>query len=182
MKSSVNATWDSLLESLANLQDEVSQSNNRDREPIAASLHTLSLALSGLSLAWQDIARQIPDEDAEVESSGFTPQRTYTRPLAAALLELGSATPTAAIQRVGEIMAGQLTDGDLGLLPKSRLVRWENNVRFARDMLCRRGLLCPPVRGVSSRWKLTPEGEKWARSADPLIPEFTDPNQGTFAL
>ena len=81
MKSSVNTTWENLLESLANLQDEVSQSSHRDRACIAGSIHTLSLALSGLSMAWHDIARQLPDEDPEAASPGFTPQRNYTRPL-----------------------------------------------------------------------------------------------------
>ena len=75
-------------------------------------------------------------------------------------------------------MADQLTEGDKDLLPKSRLVRWETNVRFARDMLRQRGMIFPP--DGTSRWHLTPAGETWARTPQaplPDAPEKLDPNQ-----
>lgn len=178
MKTAINATWEDLLESLATYEDELRASTPKNAEA-CASLHTLLLALTGLGRVWQEVARQIPDpapepSTAEDNDSRFTPQRAYARPLAKALLELGAPRLSPAIQRVGELMAGQLTAGDNGLLPKTRKIRWETNVRFARDLLRQRGLLVPP--DGSNRWKLTPAGEKWARSGDPL-PEITDPAQ-----
>lgn len=184
MKNTITTTWENLIESLVALEDDLRSSNLKQSESHAASVHTLALALTGLGRAWQQVERQIPDATPSDENDNrYTSQRALVRPLARALLELGRTTPSAAIQRVGEIMGDTLTAGDRGLLPKSRLVRWENNVRFARDILRQRGFLVPP--DGSSRWKLTPEGEKWARTPDaplPEAPEKSDPNQSTFTF
>jgi len=179
MKTTIETTWENLLETLSILRDEVSHSSHRDGVAIAASIHTLSLSLSGLGKAWHDIARQLPDE-TDKNTPGLTLQRAYARPLAAALLELGSVPPFAAIKRVGELMRDQLTDGDHQLLPKSRLVRWEVNVRFARNMLRERGLVNQP--DGSSHWKLTQEGERWARAIRAPLPEIKDANQAMLSF
>lgn len=176
MKTTITTTWEHLLESIIALEEEQGSSKQKNATTNAASLHTLALALAGLGRAWQEIEKHITDPKSSDEGdSRYTPQRVYTRPLATALLALGSSSPAAAIGRVGEIMANQLTAGDKDLLPKSRLVRWETNVRFARDMLRQRGLLYPP--DGTSRWHLTAAGEKWARSSEPL-PAIVDANQG----
>jgi hypothetical protein len=179
MKNVITANWEDLLESLSDYEEELRTSGPATADATCASLKTLCHALSGIGRAWQEIARQIPDPAPEstapeADDTRFTPQRAYTRPLAKALIELGAPKVSPAIRRVGELMAGQLTAGDLGRLPKSRQIRWETNVRFARDMLRARGLLVPP--DGSNRWKLTPAGEKWARSSEPL-PELGNPDQ-----
>lgn len=184
MKTAITATWEDLFESLSTFEEEVRSSASQNADASCASIKILSLALAGLGRAWQEIARQIPDpapEPATPETANtrFTPQRAYTRPLALALLELGAPRLSPAIKRVGELMAGELTVADHGLLPKTRQIRWDTNVRFARDMLRQRGLLVPP--DGSHRWKLTPAGEKWARSSDPL-PELDNPDQTYLAL
>jgi len=184
MKNAITATWEDLLESLATLEDEVRASAHKNADASCASIQTLSLALSGLGRAWQEVTRRIPDPAPELQlpndaDSRFTPQRAYTRPLAQALLELGAPRLSPAIQRVGELMASQLTAADYEPLPKTRQIRWDTNVRFARDMLRQRGLLVPP--DGSHRWKLTPAGERWARSTEPL-PELGNRDQTDLAL
>ena len=152
MKTTITTTWEHLLESIIALKEEQGSSKQKNATTNAASLHTLALALAGLGRAWQEIEKQITDPKASEEGdSRYTPQRVYTRPL---------------------------TEGDKDLLPKSRLVRWETNVRFARDMLRQRGMIFPP--DGTSRWHLTPAGETWARTPQaplPDAPEKLDPNK-----
>ena len=130
MKNAITATWEDLLESLATLEDEVRASAHKNADASCASIQTLSLALSGLGRAWQEVTRRIPDPAPELQlpndaDSRFTPQRAYTRPLAQALLELGAPRLSPAIQRVGELMASQLTAADYEPLSKTRQIRWD---------------------------------------------------------
>lgn len=123
-------------------------------------------ALRGVSQAWEAIEKQLPatqpdEEEIAASAAGALSQIQFCKPLAQALLSLGSrAKPTVAIDRVGELMVGRLGDADRALL-KSGRVRWMVNTRFARWMLIQRGLLCGGKYGV---WELTKDGKVFAES------------------
>ncbi|MHB1416397.1 MAG: winged helix-turn-helix domain-containing protein [Chloroflexota bacterium] len=91
-----------------------------------------------------------------------TPQMAYKDPLILALGSLGgSSQASRVVEAVGLMMKDRFTEDDKGQLD-SGPVRWETNVRWAREYLKIEGLLKPD--SPTGIWELAEEG--WRRYRD----------------
>jgi Mrr N-terminal domain len=82
----------------------------------------------------------------------------YQRPILQALQELGGRAPTTeVIERVGQLLDGQLTDADRQTLDSGD-VRWRNRAQFVRLGLIKQGDMKPDSpRGV---WEISEQGNQ----------------------
>jgi hypothetical protein len=164
----IEQTWTCLLELLGEAQVIAKREGVIE---IGARLATLQTALRSLGTCWQEITAQLPAPPIPDElpaPAGTTPQRGYYKPLARALAALGGrASAKEAIRRTEEIMHDQLTPRDREPTETGR-IRWDTNVRFARQELRERGLILPSA--GDGCWELTDAGSRWAESTDMHLP------------
>jgi hypothetical protein len=164
----IEQTWTCLLEQLGEAQVIATREGATE---IGARLATLQTALRSLGTCWKEITGKLPaNHDAEELPApvGTTPQRAYYKPLARALAALGGhAAAREAIRRTAEIMGSQLTPQDREPTETGR-IRWDTNVRFARQELRERGLILPSI--GDGCWELTDAGRRWAESSDLNLP------------
>lgn len=89
-----------------------------------------------------------------------TPERAYYRPILEALVEMGGHGETAkVVDRVGEMMAGQLNDFDQKVLPSGRDLRWRNTAEWARNTMVKKGWL--KTGSPYGVWEIAEQGLTW---------------------
>ena len=176
------AEWQALGEEIQQLSETYrSKGENEPAPEFAVASSKIAGYLIGfraMADAWAMLSAQLPPlaDEEEVSPSGTTPQRSFYRPLAEALLALGgTAQTTDAILSVGKAMEAVLKPADNEPV-RSGQIRWRVNVRFARQKLKEHGLLNGNEIG---RWTLSPAGVRWAEShmvdlPDPVPPENPD--------
>ncbi len=175
-RRTIETAWEDLLEAVADAAKESKASSateNPESRELAGRLDTLYAALHGLGNAWSGIRDLLPDisieEAAKSDMPGALPQSAYWRPLAETLHRLGgSATTQEAITEVGKELEGKLQRPDWALFESSGQIRWMVNVRFARHVLKKQGLILAGT--PHGTWSLTEAGERWA--ADPAKPSL----------
>jgi hypothetical protein len=94
-----------------------------------------------------------------VPSGALLPEDRYVLPLLSALVELGGSAPyRQVVDRVGELLKGDLTDLDLEPV-NSGNIRWQNRLQFVRLRLVQEGRMTRESgRGV---WAISDEGRKY---------------------
>ena len=164
----IEQTWTCLLEQFGEAQEIAKREGAVE---IGIRLATLQTALRSLGACWQEITARLPAPPTAGElpaPAGTTPQRGYYKPLGRALVALGGrASAKEAIRRTEELMRDQLTTRDREPTETGR-IRWDTNVRFARQELRERGLILPSV--GDGFWELTDAGRRWAESVDAQLP------------
>lgn len=84
-------------------------------------------------------------------------ERAYWEPILRVLADAGGSAPSRdVVDRVGEMIAGQLKPLDLEPLETGG-VRWQNRTQFARLRMKERGLLEDAPRGI---WKISSAGRR----------------------
>lgn len=94
----------------------------------------------------------------------MTPQGAYYAPILQALEEMGGRAPTAdVVDRVGEIMAGDLNEHDRAAV-RSGSLRWRTTAQWARNAMREQGLLAAGSRrGI---WEITEQGRAYLREQE----------------
>ena len=90
-----------------------------------------------------------------------TREDAFRAPILKALVHLGGSAPmTEVLDRVGDVMEGQLNEYDRSPLPTTPgSPRWRNTAQWARNAMVREGLLSSgSPRGT---WDITEAGERW---------------------
>ena len=90
-----------------------------------------------------------------------TREDAFRAPILKALVHLGGSAPmTEVLDRVGDVMEGQLNEYDRSPLPTTPgSPRWRNTAQWARNAMVREGLLSSASpRGT---WDITEAGERW---------------------
>lgn len=136
-----------------------------------AELRSFQVEVSSVLSRWNSAKPPITVEDdtgsqerrtyhGRVQRGSRTPEPAFRIPILTVLIEAGGSLPMRdAIDKVGELMAGDLTDVDRRSLPSDdRTVRWRNTAQWARNNLADDGLLDRSTRGV---WAITDEGRNW---------------------
>lgn len=102
-------------------------------------------------------------ERSRAPKGSMLPEEAYELPLLSALTELGGKAPTSeVIDRVGELLDGQLTPVDRETV-SSGDTRWRNRTQFVRLSLIKRGEMeTGSPRGV---WEISDRGRERLRSA-----------------
>jgi len=90
-----------------------------------------------------------------------TPQDAYRVPILQALVALGGRSELhPVLERVHELMKGQLNEHDLAVLPSDGVTpRWRNTAQWARNSLREEGL----IRDDTPRavWEISEKGRQW---------------------
>jgi len=91
-----------------------------------------------------------------------TPETAFRVPVLKAIVEFGGSARTRdVLDRVGQMLAGQLTEHDWGLLPATGQIRWRNKAQWARNTMRQDGLIRED--SPDGIWEITDEGRNWLR-------------------
>lgn len=120
--------------------------------------------LKALRRQWGDVVGTgTPTEEAKRAPRGAsTPQKDYRVPILRVLDAMGGQGRTAdVLDRVGELMEGQLTELDQQMLPSGADIRWRNRAQWARNTMVNEGLLASDSpHGI---WEITEKGREVLR-------------------
>ena len=170
----VETLWQQLLEEISTVSQEVHSAENA----LSARLNTLHDVLHGATSLWTELKPKLvttlPSADRKEwdAEQGRLPGKSYHKPLAKALLELGGeATPKQAIKNVEGMMEGEITDEDRKHHASGEIV-YRNRIRWARNTFRIKRLIDPNTR--SGLWRLTDIGKRFAESDDIYIPKEDD--------
>ena len=86
-------------------------------------------------------------------------QTAYRLPVLQALVEMGGQGRTGdVLDRVGELMEGQLSGVDREMLPSGTAIRWRNKAQWARNTMVKEGLMASDSpHGI---WEITERGRR----------------------
>lgn len=101
-----------------------------------------------------------PSLEQQSDESG-TPQQSYFLPILQTLVEMGGSGRTRdVVDRVGQLMEGDLTDHDRETTPSSSTEpRWRANARWARDKLVKAGWM-EPTKEIGL-WEISDSGRRY---------------------
>lgn len=95
-----------------------------------------------------------------------TPQDTYRLPILRALVQVGgSASMGDVLDRVFDLLQGQLNEYDLAPMPSDpKTLRWRNTAQWERNLLREEGFISDQSpRGI---WEITEKGRQWLKAQD----------------
>lgn len=183
-QTNVLAAFEMLLEEIENEVELVNQlgarafalSNYEQAREALAQGEKLTAFRSRMAEArqeWRDLLASFtpaPEEAATLEAhrrdlgriqrGTRTPEDAYRLPVLRALVEMGGAGRTAEVlDRVGELMRGQLRDVDFEPLSSSGSPRWRNSAQWCRNTMVNEGLMKESTqRGV---WEISAAGRRY---------------------
>jgi hypothetical protein len=179
--TSVHAAFEILLEEIEADVDVVNQQGSRafersdydsarDALERVGKITSFRERLDALRREWTQIAGPPETDDEEtqlhrrdlgrLQRGQRTPEHEYVIPILQSLVDLGGSGPLGEVlDRVHAIMSGQLRDVDFQPLASDpALPRWRNAAQWARNSMCRDGLLRnDSPRGI---WEISDAGRR----------------------
>jgi len=120
--------------------------------------------LVALQRRWRGIVggESVTRRPKQVPQGAMLAQTAYRLPILQALVEMGGQGRTAdVLDRVGELLEGQLSGMDHELVPSGTDVRWRNKARWARNTMVKEGLMASDSpHGI---WEITESGREVLR-------------------
>jgi hypothetical protein len=171
---SIRAAFDLLEgeieETLADVNTDIGEAAKHNAYDKVSQLMKTGQELLDLKKALAEVekryARLIGTDDVQPTTSSKyirkglkTPQEAYSVPILQALVALGGRARIGdVLDRVYEIMKGQLNAYDHATYSDGKTVRWRNTAQWARDTLHKEGLLSDSPHGV---WEIGDKGRAW---------------------
>jgi hypothetical protein len=165
-QTSVLAAFEMLLEEIENEVELVNRAGGKaftesdyERVTTAAAqgkrLEDFRARVANMRREWRELMTEFDVEESEdeevaaqrrdlgrLERGVRTPEDAFRIPILETLVEMGGAGKTAdVLDRVGEILKGELKDVDYEPLPSSGMLRWRNTTQWARNAMVNEGLM-----------------------------------------
>ena len=120
--------------------------------------------LEALQRRWRGIVggESVTRRSERAPRGSMLPQTAYRLPVLQALVDMGGQSRTAdVLDRVGELLEGQLSDVDREMLPSGTAIRWRNKAQWARNKMVKEGLMASDSsHGI---WEITESGREVLR-------------------
>ena len=117
--------------------------------------------LEALQRRWRGIVggESVAGRPKRAPRGAMLAQTAYRLPVLQALVEMGGQGRTGdVLDRVGELLEGQLGGLDHGLVPSGTDIRWRNKARWARNTMVKEGLMASDSpHGI---WEITERGRR----------------------